>query len=125
METVLEKKTDLKRKTLYEAIVILKPSLPDEDLLKEIDKAKVSVERWGGEIVLFENMGKKKLAYEIRKEKKGVYLLIHFNGAQNTVFEFERMCRLNEAIIKFMTIKINPNDLIPVPETKSPNTDRN
>jgi small subunit ribosomal protein S6 len=58
-------------------------------------------------------MGKKKLAYEVRKEKKGIYLMIRFSGGQNTVLEFQRSCRLNETIMKFMTIKITEKDLAP------------
>jgi small subunit ribosomal protein S6 len=119
---VLDEKKVGGGKIFYETVLVLKPSFSDEDLLKEIDKVKTSLERWGGQIISFENMGKKKLAYEVRKEKKGIYLMIRFSGAQNTVLEFQRLCRINETIMKFMTIKITEKDLAPpavvaVPET--------
>ncbi len=61
-------------------------------------------------------MGRKKLAYEVRKEKRGVYILMHFKGG--SVSELQRACRINEAVIKFMTVKISPKDLNPPSETR-------
>ncbi len=123
MASVLEEKSTIGgHKVLYETIFVLKSSISDEEASKEVDKLKAILQREGGEIIRTENMGRKKLAYEVRKEKRGIYTLMHYNGGQNTVFELQRACRLNEAIIKFMTVKIAPKDLIPPSETKSPSS---
>ena len=98
-------------KQLYEIIFIIKSTLADDEVLKTIDKVKTTVERGNGEIVLVENMGRKKLAYEVKKEKKGICILMHFKGKGNMVFEVERTCRLDETIIKFMTVKVNPANI--------------
>ena len=102
------KKSDLGASKLYEIIFIIKSTLADDEVLKTIDKVRATVERGNGEIVLVENMGRKKLAYEVKKEKKGVYILMHFKGKGNLVFDIERTCRLEETIIKFITVLVNP-----------------
>ena len=107
------KKVDLETKQRYEIIFIIKSTIADEEVSKIIDKVRSAIERGGGEIEWVENMGRKKLAYEVKKEKKGVYMLIHFKGKGNIVFDVERTCRLEETIIKFMTIKLNPLDVRP------------
>jgi small subunit ribosomal protein S6 len=95
----------------YEIIVILKSSIVDEDAVKIIDKIKSAVEKKSGEVVCVENMGRKKLAYEVKKEKKGLYFLIHFKGKGGMVSDIHRVCRLDESIIKFMTVRIKPSEL--------------
>jgi small subunit ribosomal protein S6 len=95
----------------YETIFIVRPSLTDEEINKVIEKIKGIVQRGGGEWVVVENWGKKKLAYEVRKEKKGTYIIAHFKGTGATVSELERTYRLDESIIKFITIKIGLDKL--------------
>ncbi|HZR46976.1 MAG TPA: 30S ribosomal protein S6 [Candidatus Manganitrophaceae bacterium] len=95
----------------YETIFIIKPSLTDEEIAKVIEKTKGIIQRGGGEVVVAENWGKKKLAYEVRKEKKGTYIIVHFKGTGATVSELERSYRLDETIIKFITLKIEADKL--------------
>ncbi|MEK7702772.1 MAG: 30S ribosomal protein S6 [Nitrospirota bacterium] len=95
----------------YEMIIILKSSILDEDAGKVVEKIKAAVEKGSGEIVRIDNVGRKKLAYEVRKEKKGLYFLIYFKGRGNLVLDVQRICRLDEAIIKFLTIRIKPSEL--------------
>ena len=95
----------------YETIFIIKPSLTDEEIAKVIEKTKGIIQRGGGEVVVAENWGKKKLAYEVRKEKKGTYIIVHFKGTGATVSELERSYRLDETIIKFITLKIEQDKL--------------
>src|SRR3989338_655786 len=95
----------------YETIFIVKSSLVDEEIAKVMEKIKGVVLRGGGEVAVMENWGKKKLAYEVRKEKKGAYIIAHFKGTGATVSEMERNYRLDESIIKFITLKIEPEKL--------------
>lgn len=95
----------------YETIFILKSSLTDEETAGHVDKIKDVIQRAGGEVVALENWGKKKLAYEVRKEKRGTYCIAHFKGTGTTVFELSRTCRLNESVIQSMTVKISPEKL--------------
>ncbi len=94
--------------TVYETICIIKTSLTDEELGKLITKVRGFIEKAGGEILKMENWGKKKMAYEVRKEKKGAYVFFRFRGPSATVAELERQYRLEDSIIKFLTVKCDP-----------------
>lgn len=92
---------------LYESIFILRPSLTDEDSQKVLEKVRSTLERSGGSVERLESWGKKKLAYEIAREKKGVYFQLQFQGSGGAVTELERVFRLDDAIVKFLTVKIS------------------
>ncbi|HET8761576.1 MAG TPA: 30S ribosomal protein S6 [Nitrospiria bacterium] len=94
--------------TVYETIFIVKTSLTDEELSGLVGKMRGVIEKHGGEILKSENWGKKKLAYEVRKEKKGAYVFFRFRGAGSVISELERQYRVEDAIIKFLTVKCDP-----------------
>ena len=95
----------------YESIFILKSSILDEDVVGAIEKFQGIIQRHGGAVIASENMGKKKLAYEVKKETRGSYILSHFTGNGTTVFELERGYQLDEAVIKSMVVRIDPKSL--------------
>lgn len=94
--------------TVYETIFIVKTSLTDEELSGLVGKIRGVIEKHGGEILKSENWGKKKLAYEVRKEKKGAYVFFRFRGAGSVLSELERQYRVEDAVIKFLTVKCDP-----------------
>ncbi len=96
---------------LYESIFILRPSLPDEEIPQILDKVKATVEKAGGTIEQLSNWGKKKLAYEIKQEKKGVYVQLNYRGNGTVVSEVERLFRLDDATLKFLTVKLDERAL--------------
>lgn len=95
----------------YESVFITKPTLSDEDIDRILEKLKSIIEEKGGEVVSSDNWGKKKLAYEVQKERKGIYVLVHFKGTGDTIAELERTYRFTESIIKFMNVRIDPENL--------------
>lgn len=95
----------------YESVIILKATLTDEEVDAILEKVKALIEEKGGEIVSTDNWGKKKLAYEVQKERRGTYIVMHFKGTGATIFELERLYRFSESIIKFMNIRIEAEDL--------------
>lgn len=92
---------------IYESMFILRPNLTDEDAEKVITKMKGVIERSGGEILNMENWKKRKLAYQVEKEKKGIYIILQFKGDGKLVNELERNYRLEDAVIKFLTTKLD------------------
>jgi small subunit ribosomal protein S6 len=86
----------------------VKTSLSDEDVAALVAKVRGVIEKHGGEILKVENWGKKKLAYEVRKEKKGTYVFYRFRGPGSLVAELERQYRVEDAIIKFLSVKCDP-----------------
>jgi len=94
--------------TVYESIVILRASLSDEASAVVLDKMKAVVERHGATVLKAENWGKKKLAYEMKHDRRGTYVLLQFESGQgNVVSELERVCRLEDSVLKFLTVKVD------------------
>ena len=65
-----------------------------------------AVKKEGGEVVSVDNWGLKNLAYRIKKNRKGYYVVLNISAPANAIFEFERLARLNEDIIRYMTVKV-------------------
>jgi small subunit ribosomal protein S6 len=89
---------------LYESLFIIRPSVSDEETNTLIEKMKSVADKTGAQFIKAENLGKKKLAYEVRRERKGTYAYFYFKAPNNTVGELERAYRLEDNIIKFLTI---------------------
>jgi small subunit ribosomal protein S6 len=91
---------------LYESIFIVRPSLSDEDTAKVIEKVKGVLEKSGATLLKSENWGKKKLAYEVKRERKGTFVYLHFRSKGEAVSELERSYRLEDSVMKFLTVKL-------------------
>ena len=89
----------------YELLFVVKPTLTAEEIAAQIATVKASIEKDGGEIVATNDMGMRKLAYEVSKNNRGYYTVYYFKAAPSTILEIERLLRLNENILKFMTVK--------------------
>ncbi len=97
---------------LYESLFIIRPSVSDEETNALIAKMKRVADKTGAQFIKVENLGKKKLAYEVRRERKGTYAHFYFKAPNNTVGELERAFRLEDNIIKFLTIH-HEKELVP------------
>ncbi len=106
-------------RSTYESIFIIKPTLSDEETEKVIQKMQEIITAGGGEIINVENWGKKKLAYEIKKHKRGHYVLFHLKAEGPLVKELERNYRLSDAVIKFITVKLKGDIVLQKPATQS------
>lgn len=96
-------KTQLENIHEYETVIILNPTTTIEnfdEIKKEIEKI-IDNEN----ILKFENLGTKQLAYKIKENKKGYYLTWAFNGIMKTISELEKFYRENENVLKYITIK--------------------
>lgn len=107
---------------LYESIFIVRPSLSDEETSKLIDKLKGVVEK-SGTVLKLENWGKKKLAYEVKRERKGTFVYLHFQSKGDLVSELERSYRLEDSVLKFLTVRME-KPMAPQPTSEVPNHDR-
>lgn len=90
----------------YESIFIVRPTLTDDDTAKLIDKMKGVLEKTGASLLKLENWGKKKLAYEVKRERKGTFVYLYFNAKGDAINELERSYRLEDSVLKFMTIRL-------------------
>ena len=97
---------------MFEHISILKGDLTKEDINKEIKKFKEYFEEHNIEIETFENIGLKKLAYEIKNHKDGYYLRYEFFTTEDKIPTFEKFIRENENVLKFITIRTEKERMV-------------
>ncbi len=103
--------------SIYESIFIINPNLTDEETNNVIKKMQDVVAKQGGEMIKFEDWGKKKLAYEVKKQKRGHYVFFQFKSTPAAIAELERTFKLTDAVIKFLSVKLE-KELRKRPEPK-------
>lgn len=89
----------------YELLYVLKPTLTEEEVQNKVNFMKEVLEKNGAQIVSTLEMGTRKLAYEVEKFERGTYFVVYFTAPTESIKEVERIIRINEEIIKFMTVK--------------------
>jgi small subunit ribosomal protein S6 len=89
----------------YELIAIVKTELADEDITAIMDRSQTIITERNGVIAKIEKWGKRRLAYEINKQKDGFYIFIDFSGDGPMVAEIERNYKIDDRILKFMTVR--------------------
>ncbi len=95
----------------YESIFILAPSTDEGESEKISQRFQEVITANGGEVVRIEKWGKRKLAYPVRKHRKGEYVLLQFKGGAMSVSELERNYKMTDAVIKFLTIRLEKEAL--------------
>jgi small subunit ribosomal protein S6 len=93
----------------YETIYILRPNTPNEGVAEVNTKVKAVIESFGGKILKVDNWGKRRLAYEVAKERKGIYLYWLYLGSPGLVEETERNLRMLDNVVRFLTVKVDEN----------------
>jgi small subunit ribosomal protein S6 len=89
----------------YETIFITPADMPDEELHALIERYSAIITGRNGILVKVEKWGKRKLAYEIKNHLRGYYILLDFAGQTDVVNELERNFKIDDKILKYMTIK--------------------
>lgn len=93
----------------YETLFIITPDSSDEELKTIFEKFQNVVTNRKGQILSYEEQGKKKLAYDIKKHGKGYYVQMDYLGPADIVAEVERNLRLDERILAYLTVKLADN----------------
>ena len=88
----------------YESIIIVNPNKEEKDL-KALEEKITGLINENGKVETVENMGKKKLAYNIKKFEEGTYMLFNFEAKPDSIKELERVYRITDDIIKFIVVK--------------------
>jgi small subunit ribosomal protein S6 len=91
----------------YELIFIVRPDVPEEELVKIMTQMEGVVTGHGGKIEKVERMGKRRLAYRVERQREGVYVLFVIEGSGDTVKEFERRLKVNDAVIKYLSVRVD------------------
>jgi small subunit ribosomal protein S6 len=97
----------------YESIFIVHPDVVGDDQTAIIDKYKTILTDQGAEILKLENWGVRTLAYPVKKQTKGCYVLVIFDAESTVIAEFERRMRIDEKVIKFQTVLLEGGYVAP------------
>ncbi len=88
----------------YEVVFIIDPGCDDSQVAQQVDTVKEIIASGDGKVLDTQMWGRRRLAYEIRKKKEGTYVLIRFKGGPALLAEMARRFKLNEAILRHLTV---------------------
>lgn len=88
----------------YESVIIINPSV-EEQGMKDLIKTFTDLINKSGKVEKVEELGKKKLAYEVKKNKEGYYVIFTFDAEPNSITELERNYRITDEVIKFIVVR--------------------
>ncbi|AFZ25365.1 SSU ribosomal protein S6P [Cylindrospermum stagnale PCC 7417] len=91
--------------TVYETMYILRPDLGDEQVEQAITKYQSLLREQGSEEIQIQNRGKRRLAYEIKKHRDGIYIQFNYTAPAKAIAPLERAMRLSEEVIRYLTVK--------------------
>lgn len=89
----------------YEVMYIIRTDLDQEAVQAAIEKFQSVITNNGGEITNHEVMGKRRLAYEIKKYRDGIYVLVNFNATPAVVAELDRVMKISDEVIRYLIVK--------------------
>ena len=89
----------------YESVVIINPNV-DEEGIKGLVKKFTDLINTDGKVEKVDELGKKKLAYEVQKNTEGYYVVFYFEANPNLISELERNYRITDEVIKFMSVRV-------------------
>jgi small subunit ribosomal protein S6 len=90
----------------YETIFLIRPDLAEDLVDKIVERMRGIVHRDGGKVIKVENWGKKKTAYEVKKNYRAIYVRFLYLGTTKQVAEFERNLRMTDDVLKYQSVKI-------------------
>jgi small subunit ribosomal protein S6 len=94
----------------YEIMFIVRPDVEEADLDKLIEGFSGNITSGGGEVKSVEKMGRRRLAYTVKKFNDGFYVLLNVAAPGNLIAEIERRLRVSEPVIKFITVRMDEEE---------------
>ena len=91
----------------YEQIYILRPSLSEDEISRVVENTNQLILDDGGAVIFLNKWGMRKLAYPIKKEIQGYYILCDFAATPDVVSEIERKFRIDDAVLKYLTVRVS------------------
>ncbi len=106
-------------KKMYESAVLINAALEEDQIQSIISRIKELISSNDGEITDIEDWGRKRLAYMIRKSKIGYYIIFQFNTYPQIISTLEKFYKLDENILRYLTIKLTKNALEQIEKNKA------
>lgn len=104
----------------YESLYIVHPEVVGDELTALVDKFQKVLNDQQAEIVKLDNWGVRKLAYPIKKVERGSYVQVLFSAGPEVVAEYERRLRLDEQILRFLTVRLERDFIAETAEPAAP-----
>src|SRR5262245_66511166 len=89
-------------------LVIIDPRPTDEEVAALLNRLVENLKNLGGQVGKAESWGKRRLAYDIRKQREGTFAVIECSAEPATIKEFERQLGLNEQVLRFLSTRVPP-----------------
>jgi small subunit ribosomal protein S6 len=90
----------------YETLFIVHPELPEAQVRETIDRMRRLIEGMGGQVAELQDWGMRDLAYPVRKQPRGIYVLAQYKARPEVVKELERSMKLSDEILRFISVRI-------------------
>ncbi|MGI8554734.1 MAG: 30S ribosomal protein S6 [Pyrinomonadaceae bacterium] len=94
-------------KRVYELMYIVNPEMAADEVTKLNETLQGVIESQGGAVVKLDDMGKRKMAYEINRKTEGHYVLFEIEGSGKEIAELERRMRVNDAVMRYITVRVD------------------
>jgi small subunit ribosomal protein S6 len=91
----------------YEMMFIARTDVPEEEIDKLNAQMESVVSGAGGKMEKVDKMGRRRLAYRVKKQREGLYILFTFEGNGDTVREFERRLKVTDTVIKYLAVRVD------------------
>lgn len=89
----------------YEVVYVLRPDLDEEKNAALVEKFKDLIESQGGEIIKIDKWGKRRLAYEVKDLREGVYILVHMNAEPKVAIELDRIFKITDEVLRHIIVR--------------------
>lgn len=93
---------------LYETMYILRPDMGEEAVDQAINKYQTLLQENGANVLETQHRGKRRLAYEINRQRDGIYVQMNYEGGGKLVATLERAMRLSDEVLRYLTVKQEP-----------------
>lgn len=92
----------------YETLFVLRSDVPEAQVNETIERAKRLIESMGGTVKEVHEWGVRDLAYPIKKERRGYYILIEYRAEPRVAWELERTLKIADEVLRFVTVRQQP-----------------
>jgi small subunit ribosomal protein S6 len=89
----------------YDLLIMLHPEVEADRQAEILERLRATVEGAKGTVTQVDDWGKKKLSYEVNHVTDGIYVNVHFNAEPSTLVEVERVLRITEGVMRFLTVR--------------------
>jgi small subunit ribosomal protein S6 len=105
----------MSNKRIYELLILIDPDITEERRVEIVTEVEETIARFGSELIRSQFLGRRRLAYEVKRKRFGFYHLFHFHGTDELLDELNHRFRIHELIHKFLIVRLSEKQLEAMP----------